>query len=671
MQVIHSEAKSRDQLRANIRRLQKQRDKENTTTKEGQKNIKELNKQIDQQSKALKATGSAYEKQIGNIGNYSSALDGLGGGLGASIRGLKAMTTAAKAFIATPLGAIIAAIVLALKSLQTFFKSSEEGQNALNKVTAVFNTIVGNLTDVVSNLGKRLFEAFQNPKQTLIQLGETLKRNIVNRFVGLLELIPNLGRAVGKLFKGEFKEAGKIAADAVAKVSLGVEDFTDKAVEGFNKATDALKEFAAENKREIEIAQSLADRQAELDKNERDTLVENAKLRRDIAEFRATAADKENIDAQTRLDALNEAIELENKVLENNQKLAQERLDLKTITNSLSLSTKEDLQEQTKLQAELINLETTNAQARKRLFAERVTAQREVAAELKKIDDELFAEIEEDILETETNIGNFLKEIEDQQKAKRDKELEDFEQAEIDKVNFVQNTTQQINNIVAAGFNFRRVLLDQQLNQELDAIGDNEAARERIEAKFARKRKRLAIAEAIISGAQMALNGFLTKPFIPAGLAAGALATTLAGVQIATIAKTQFRQGGKVNLPKAANGIKMTTLGGSSHAGGGVQLSADGVPFAEAERDENIYVVKKEASRFINAISGINQAFGGVSLTNKSRFMQDGGQGDISGQNIGLELRNAFKNVTLAVQVEDIKTGLSNNQEVINVGVVG
>jgi hypothetical protein len=100
-------------------------------------------------------------------------------------------------------------------------------------------------------------------------------------------------------------------------------------------------------------------------------------------------------------------------------------------------------------------------------------------------------------------------------------------------------------------------------------------------------------------------------------------------------------------------------------------LSADGVPFAEAERDENIYVVKKEASRFINAISGINQAFGGVSLTNKSRFMQDGGQGDISGQNIGLELRNAFKNVTLAVQVEDIKTGLSNNQEVINVGVVG
>ena len=45
-----------------------------------------------------------------NIGNYKSALDTLPPSMQAGVGGLKAMLAAARAFIANPIGAVIAAI---------------------------------------------------------------------------------------------------------------------------------------------------------------------------------------------------------------------------------------------------------------------------------------------------------------------------------------------------------------------------------------------------------------------------------------------------------------------------------------------------------------------------------------------------------------------------------
>ena len=59
------------------------------------------------------------------------------------------------------------------------------------------------------------------------------------------------------------------------------------------------------------------------------------------------------------------------------------------------------------------------------------------------------------------------------------------------------------------------------------------------------------MAQAVADAAMLALNGFLTKPFIPAGLAAGALATAQGGLQIAAVsmAKPKLATGGIV-LPR-------------------------------------------------------------------------------------------------------------------------
>lgn len=68
---------------------------------------------------------------------------------------------------------------------------------------------------------------------------------------------------------------------------------------------------------------------------------------------------------------------------------------------------------------------------------------------------------------------------------------------------------------------------------------ETEAKKAKIEYKYALANWKLQLASSIASGAQMILNGFLTQPFIPAGLIAGALATTLAAIQVGAVSKAK------------------------------------------------------------------------------------------------------------------------------------
>jgi len=77
-------------------------------------------------------------------------------------------------------------------------------------------------------------------------------------------------------------------------------------------------------------------------------------------------------------------------------------------------------------------------------------------------------------------------------------------------------------------------------------LAENKLKKAKIEAEYEKKKAKLEYdgekkaweykkLSAIASGALAIVNGFATQPFIPAGIAAGALATGLAGVQIATV----------------------------------------------------------------------------------------------------------------------------------------
>lgn len=132
--------------------------------------------------------------------------------------------------------------------------------------------------------------------------------------------------------------------------------------------------------------------------------------------------------------------------------------------------------------------------------------------------------------------------------------------------------------------------------------------------------KASAIAETTIATYQSATNAYKSMSGIPVigptlGIAASALAI---GMGLKNIQKI-----GSVNPKKAEKGI---TLSGPSHASGGIDLyDAYGNHVVEAEGGENIYVLNKRASKEISALSGWNQAFGGISLSRSVNHASTGG----------------------------------------------
>jgi len=305
--------------------------------------------------------------------------DAFTGSLGGVIKGIQGMTRAALAFIATPIGAIIAAIGLALGALTSFFKRSEEGQNALNKVVRIFSSILDNVLDVVDQVGKAIFEAISNPKQLVIDLGNLRKENLINRF----EAFAVIGKAIAKIFSGEFAEGFKDLANGAIQLSIGIEDFSDKAVAAFDTVIEKAIAFKKEVEENIETAKLLADIEAELNVAERIFTVERAKRDAQIAELRLKSREDAKFDAEQRKAFLDEASELINKQLDEELKIAQQRLFVAKENNLLANSTIETKQEEADLEARLSELQT-----------KRFTEQRSLQREFLRINNEIKKEQE-------------------------------------------------------------------------------------------------------------------------------------------------------------------------------------------------------------------------------------------------------------------------------------
>ena len=204
--------------------------------------------------KAAKKAGDEAKETNSAVEDGLSAIDKRTGGAVSAFKAMqKGVMSVAGSF--KTLGGAIAAtglglLLLTITALTAAFNSSEEGQNKFAKIMGVIGAITGNLVDLLADLGEYIISAFENPKQALNDFIGLIRDQIVNRFEGLLELLPALGKAISLVFKGEFAEAGKVATDAVGKVALGVENITDKT----NAAIEAVKEFTAEQIREGKAA---------------------------------------------------------------------------------------------------------------------------------------------------------------------------------------------------------------------------------------------------------------------------------------------------------------------------------------------------------------------------------------------------------------------------------
>lgn len=334
----------------------------------------EATKQVENLNKETKKTGS-------NIDEIQNQADKLTGGLISKFKSftatLKGVAVGFKgvgtAIAATGLGAL----VLVVTSLVAAFKSSEEGQNKFAKIMGVIGAITGNLVDLLADLGEKLIWVFENPMEALRNFGTAIKENVENRIEGMLEFIPALGKAIKLALSGEFGEAGKVATDAFGKMTLGIENVTDKVSE----AAEATKNFVKEQIEEGKAAAQVADMRAKADKIERALLVERSEMEQKIAELRLKARQEDQFSAEERKAALLEAQNLEDGLLNKELEYLQLRADAQTMENTFARSNKENLDEEARLIAAVNNQ-----------MVLRTNQQRSTQRELNRINNEISAE---------------------------------------------------------------------------------------------------------------------------------------------------------------------------------------------------------------------------------------------------------------------------------------
>ena len=347
-------------------------------TKDAEGSYNALSKQMSELKKAFKATNDEAEREVlakqivnindqlktmdasignfqRNVGNYEAAftkglsgiadkLQALGNPLAIAKNGVNALGKAMKALIMNPIGAIIMAIVVAVKALKKGFEQSETASNSL----------------------KRAFSALQ-----------PIMNGINKIFTGFANLVGSIAeKAIPALVNGLMK-----AADWMMNLLNKIGIVSDEKLESFRKSIEAQKEA-------VKTTQDLTNREIALTERKRKFQVNEAKTEMEVAELRSKAADKDKYTAKEREKFLNDAIAKERAI--NNEKLAlvQEEYDIMKKRSELTDNDAATNDALAAAEANLYNTKREYYAKEKELVAQKVAAGKELSdAEKKRLED--------------------------------------------------------------------------------------------------------------------------------------------------------------------------------------------------------------------------------------------------------------------------------------------
>ena len=301
-----------------------------------EKDLKGLDKGLQKVDKSVEDIGDTSKETQKEMGAFGTAIDKVtGGGYTGFMKMTKAIRTgnvSLKAMKVAFIATGIGAFVVAVGALAANFGNSEEGANKLNKVLSQIGVVAGNVTDILYSLSQSVFS----------------------------------------LLSGNLDDAAK----------------------SFEEATNRMKNFGEETKKEIALQGELADKQAELTKIERQLTVDRAEANKQRAELLDKSANKEKFTASQRIAFLKEAAAIDEEITNKEISAAKIRLEIKQQENTLSESSAEDLAAEATLKAELINLDTARLMKAKTVTAQIVGAIREEQAAHKALVDQRQAEID-------------------------------------------------------------------------------------------------------------------------------------------------------------------------------------------------------------------------------------------------------------------------------------
>ena len=460
-----------------------------------------------------------------SLKDHSDTVDKIIPGFSGMTSGIVSATKASLAFIATPIGAVIAALGVAIASVTAYFKSSEDAENKLAKGTAILGAVFEQLTNFAEDLGEFLVGLFEHPQKALTDFANLLKENIINRFTGMLELIPNLGKAVGLLFEGKFSEAGKLAFDSVAKVSTGIADASSK-IEGFITKVGEAVELGIKN------GERLAAIQSDIDKKQRQLIEDRAKTDIEVIKLREKAITEEG---DLKKKTIQEAIDLEKKLSDQELALARLKQAQAKLEVENNGATKEALTKLAEANAAVINAEATRYQNTLRFSKEIEAINKAQEAEDQKAHDASIKRIDDEEKARQKAITDEAKDIEESQKQFEDADKKYLEQEDnklkrkLDNINKERKAKDQDAKIDELQQKQKLATTQSTLNLIAGALDKSSAAY-----------KILAITLASIDTFRAANAALTAGPFIGPILAAATV-----GIGLANVAKIAgFAQGG-------------------------------------------------------------------------------------------------------------------------------
>lgn len=379
-QAINTESNSLAAQKLKLKELIGERDKIDRSTVEGAKKFDQMNGSILKLNGSIKEAeqqGGSFQR---NVGNYKGTIDQFTGGAYSAAQGIAGMTKAALAFIATPIGAIIAAVGLALGALMAYFKGSEEGQNRWNKIVTVSSTILEKMVDVVEDLGEFVFdtgraliEAFSNPKKLMEDVVNFLKDQVINRFKAFAVIAEGIANMDFKQVANGVLQFETGVVDVIGKV----EKLKDAAVEYGKKTVEAISGA-------VKAGSDLADMEAQFDRESRERTIAKSKRDLDVSLLRRKADEAEG---EEKLKYLNQALDLEAqnvKAMVATATLARDIAKTKADLNGKDKQLKDDL---AKAEAELLNAQRGAFDETRKMNKERIATEKQIRDELiKQID---------------------------------------------------------------------------------------------------------------------------------------------------------------------------------------------------------------------------------------------------------------------------------------------
>ena len=472
----------------------------------------------------------------------------------------------------------IGAFVVVLGSMVQFFRDSEDGAGKLKQILAQVGVVVGNITDIVSNLGKAFFN----------------------------------------LLTGDFGA------------------FKD----GLAEAVDQVKNFGTETKKEMAVANQLEKDRLALQKFERKAQVDKAKTEAEIMKLRLQARDDEKFSNEERLQFMRQANKLADEQLQKDLHVAQEKLRFQQVENSYSKSTQQNLDDEAALEAEVFRIQRANFSERKRMKSEEQALVREAAANAKaeaaaakkaaeektKAEEEALKKKAEAVKASNLKLrelaqANALAEVEDQFE-RAEMELEFAEAKELEGVEGMENK-EALRTEIKKKYSKKRMALDQaeadmaeQLAmQQLNAISGTIGGAAALATEGTATWKALKSAEAMIgmfTGAQQAYNATVGIPVVGPVLAPinAALALAAGMKSLQAIDATQ--------VPEPETKARGGVVRGYGSA------TSDSIP-ARLSRGE-VVINAKSAKAFRPLLSNINVAGGGIGFARGGATTPDMGR---------------------------------------------